>query len=299
MQVTLGKHVVEGKAEVKSRRTGAVDLVPLEAVVAHAKALLAAWPKGRRLGRVRSLVAAGSTRRGPRGAGDLERGALSAVEDAARFTADRVAAGDASTTSTRATPRASPIARAGGLVGLHGVELDYALRHPVPPGREGTGLLQSYVYDVEALGDTVAAARTRAGDVLWLVSNSGKEALPVALAIGARARGCAVVAVTSVAFSDSLDPRHSSGKRLHEVADRVVDTRGPIGDAALPVEGLATSIGPLSGLLNVAAVWALTAALVDALLARGIAPAVYRSVNLPGGFAYNAAAEARYRERGI
>ena len=50
VQVTLGKHVVEGKAEVKSRRTGAVDLVALDAVVDHARGLLAAWPKGRPLG---------------------------------------------------------------------------------------------------------------------------------------------------------------------------------------------------------------------------------------------------------
>ena len=50
VQVTLGKHVVDGKAEVKSRKTGIVDLVALGDVVAHAKALLAAWPKGRPLG---------------------------------------------------------------------------------------------------------------------------------------------------------------------------------------------------------------------------------------------------------
>jgi prolyl-tRNA synthetase len=51
VQVTLGKHVVDGKAEVKSRRTGVVDLVALDGVVAHAKALLDAWPKGRHVGK--------------------------------------------------------------------------------------------------------------------------------------------------------------------------------------------------------------------------------------------------------
>ena len=230
----------------------------------------------------------------------FERGSAAAVEDAARFTAERIAAGGRLHHFDTGHTAREPIARAGGLVGLHGIEVDYELRHPVPPGREGSGLLQSYVYDVEQLGATVAArANLAAGDVLWLVSNSGKEAFPVALALGAQARGCAVVAVTSVAFSDALEPRHSSKRRVHEVADRVVDTRGPVGDAALPVEALGASIGPLSGLLNVAAVWALTAALVDALLARGISPAVYRSVNLPEGFAKNAEAERRYRERGI
>ena len=43
----------------------------------------------------------------------------------------------------------------------------------------------------------------------------------------------------------------------------------------------------------------LEAATVDALLARGVTPAVYRSVNLPDGFARNDQAERRYRERWI
>ena len=137
------------------------------------------------------------------------------------------------------------------------------------------------------------------GDVLWLVSNSGKEPFPVALAIGAKERGCAVVALTSVAFSRSLEAKHSSGKRLFEVADRVIDLHGPPADAALEVAGLDTPIAPLSGLLTVAAIWALEAATVEALLARGKTPAVYRSVNLPDGFARDAEAERAYRERGL
>ena len=169
-----------------------------------------------------------------------------------------------------------------------------------PPGREPAGLEQSYYYDNEEMGRMVAArSRLAKGDVLWLVSNSGKEPFPVALALGAREAGCAVVAVTSVAFSASLAARHSSGKRVFEVADRVIDTGGPLGDAAVAVPGLSTPICPLSGLLNTAAVWALTAATTEALVARGIEPAIYRSVNLPDGFAFNAEAERRYRERGI
>jgi uncharacterized phosphosugar-binding protein len=107
------------------------------------------------------------------------------------------------------------------------------------------------------------------------------------------------VAVTSVAFSRSVPAAHSSGVRLFEAADVVVDTGAPLGDAALAVEGLDAPIGPLSGLLGVAAVWALEAATVDALLARGVSPAVYRSVNLEGGFDRNDEAERLYRERGI
>jgi prolyl-tRNA synthetase len=51
VQVTIGKHVVDGKAEVKVRRTGVLELVPLGEVVAHVRARLDALPKGKAVGR--------------------------------------------------------------------------------------------------------------------------------------------------------------------------------------------------------------------------------------------------------
>jgi len=230
----------------------------------------------------------------------LERDAGPEIASAAALTAERVAAGGRLHHFDTGHTAREPVRRAGGLVGLHSIELAWRLDHPTPPGREPKGLEQAYYYDNEEMGRMVAGRSQLArGDVLWLVSNSGKEPFPVALALGAAAAGCAVVAVTCVAFARAVPARHSSGKRLFEVADRVIDTRGPVGDAVVEVAELSTAICPLSGLLNVAAVWALEAATVEALLARGITPAVYRSVNLPDGFAYNAEAERRYRERGI
>jgi uncharacterized phosphosugar-binding protein len=230
----------------------------------------------------------------------LRRDGAAAIARAGALTADRVVAGGRLHHFDTGHTAREPVRRAGGLVGLHGIEADWTLSHPLPPGRAAKGLRQSYVYDVEPLGRAVAErSHLAAGDVLWLVSNSGKEPFPVELALSAKRLGVAVVAVTSVPFSRAVPAAHSSGKRLFEVADVVVDTAGPVGDAAVEVAGLDAPICPLSGLLNVAAVWALEAATVDALLARGVTPAVYASVNLPDGFARNDEAERRYRERGI
>jgi uncharacterized phosphosugar-binding protein len=230
----------------------------------------------------------------------LEREAGAEIASAAGFTAQRLAAGGRLHHFDTGHTAREPVRRAGGLVALHSIEVDYRLEHPLPPGREPGGLKQSYYYDSEELGRMVAErSHLGAGDVLWLVSNSGREAFPLALALGAQRKGCAVVAVTCVAFSKAAEARHPSGKRLFEVAERVIDTRGPIGDAAVPVPKLGTPIAPLSGLLNVAAVWALTSATIDALLARGLEPSVYRSVNLADGFAFNDRAEARYRATGL
>lgn len=230
----------------------------------------------------------------------LEREAGAEIRSAAAFTAERLAAGGRLHHFDTGHTAREPIRRAGGLVALHGIEVDYRLDHPLPPGREPKGLKQSYYYDSAELGRMVAErSHLAAGDVLWLVSNSGREAFPIALALGAQAQGCAVVAITCVEFSKASAARHPGGRRLFEIAERVIDTRGPVGDAAVAVPALRTPIGPLSGLLNVAAGWALQAATIEALLARGIVPSVYRSVNLADGFAFNDEAERRYRERGI
>ncbi len=231
----------------------------------------------------------------------LREEALPEIEAAATLTAERLAAGGSLHHFDTGHTAREPVRRAGGLVGLHSIEVRFSLDHPLPPGREpASEVARDYVWDDEALGQRVAERASLAkGDVLWMVSNSGKEPFPVALALGARERGCAVVAVTCVAFSRAVPARHSSGKRLFEVADRVVDTRGEIGDAALEIAGLDTPACPLSGLLNVAAIWALEAATIEGLIARGVTPAVYRSVNLPDGFARDEAAWRRYRERGI
>jgi uncharacterized phosphosugar-binding protein len=230
----------------------------------------------------------------------FRREAGAEVQEAADLTAERVAAGGKIHHFDTGHTSREPIRRAGGLVGLHGIEVRYDLIHPLPPGREPSGLRSGYFLDNEEMGRMVAERSHLAeGDVLWLASNSGKEPFPVALALGAKSRGCAVVGLTSVAFSRSLEPRHSSGRRLSEVADRVIDLRGPVGDAVLEAPGLGTPVAPLSGLLTVAAIWALQAATIEALLARGIRPSVYRSVNLPDGFSWNDRAEAEYRRRGI
>src|SRR5687768_15606734 len=56
-------------------------------------------------------------------------------------------------------------------------------------------------------------------DVAILISNSGRNNVPVEMAVEMKSRGVRVVAITSVEQSSSSVPLHSSGKRLFEIAD--------------------------------------------------------------------------------
>ncbi|MFB3883223.1 MAG: sugar isomerase domain-containing protein [Armatimonadota bacterium] len=147
------------------------------------------------------------------------------------------------------------------------------------------------------VGDVFAASGARSGDAIIVFSTSGRNGAPVDMALAAKAAGLTVIAVTSVSYAASLPSRHSSGKRLHEVADIVVDNHVDPGDAAIELPGLAQKTGPTSTALGSAVAQALMVETVARLLARGQIPPVFVSANIPGGPEQNEKTLARYRDR--
>lgn len=137
----------------------------------------------------------------------------------------------------------------------------------------------------------------QARDMLFVISNSGINPLPVELAMGAKDIGVPVVGLTSMAHSTSVASRHSSGKRLFEVVDLVIDTHVPPGDAALDLEGLSAKVGPLSTLSGVAIMNAIVVAAIAEILARGGQPPVRISRNMPGGDQNNRRFKEKYGSR--
>ena len=135
-----------------------------------------------------------------------------------------------------------------------------------------------------------------AGDVLVVASNSGRNAVPVEMALAARERGLTVIALTSLAHSRAFPSRHPSGKRLFEVADLVLDNQGIPGDAGLELPGLPRRVGPTSSLTGILLLNALVVRAIELALDRGHCPDVYASSNadVPG---WNEALIARYRDR--
>lgn len=125
------------------------------------------------------------------------------------------------------------------------------------------------------------------GDVIILHSVSGRNAVPVEMALEARARGAYVIAVTSVAYSEGVSSRHSSGKRLFECADLVLDNFAPSGDAAVSFEGFPEKSGPLSTVTGAALLNAMVCGVIELLLAEGVVPPVFMSANLDGGDEHN------------
>lgn len=124
-------------------------------------------------------------------------------------------------------------------------------------------------------------------DVMMIISNSGRNNVPVEMAMAVHDKGGKVIAITSLAHSRSVTSRHSSGKRLFEVADVVLDNGAPIGDAGFTIPGLDTPMGATSNALGIILAQTLVCQVVDNLVQAGHTPPIFRSSNVDGADDYN------------
>jgi uncharacterized phosphosugar-binding protein len=133
-------------------------------------------------------------------------------------------------------------------------------------------------------------------DVFVIASNSGVNGSIVGLALRAKADGHPVIAVTSLAHTNAVTPKHSSGKRLSEIADVVIDNRAPFGDTTIDL-GDGLSAGAVSSITAAYIAQLLTLGAARRLRDAGEVPPLYLSANIPGGDTHNDALKARYGER--
>ena len=184
--------------------------------------------------------------------------------------------------------------RAGGLAPVNRIDLlDLALRAGWPLARVARIEIER---DIEAGQTILSCYHIEPQDLFIIASNSGVNVAIVEVAQRVKQHGHALIAVTSLDHSRQASPRHPSGKKLHELADLVIDNCGPFGDALLemPGGGRACSISSVSGSLIGQM---LTAETIGNLLARGIEPPVFLSSNIPGGIEQGQQLRERYGER--
>jgi uncharacterized phosphosugar-binding protein len=133
-------------------------------------------------------------------------------------------------------------------------------------------------------------------EIMIIISNSGINGLPVDMALEAKARGLKVVALTSSAYFND-ESRHSSGKKLCDIADLVIDNHLPHGDALVEVPSLKMSIVSGSTIIGSLILNMLVTMIIENLLDRGIVPPIYTSGNVSEGHERNKRFIELYRRR--
>lgn len=156
-----------------------------------------------------------------------------------------------------------------------------------------------FIERVEGLAEVILSGfEFGADDVMMIFSASGRAAVPVEMALGARKRALEVVAVASIPESMAQPATHPSGKRLLDLADVVIDIGTPPGDALVTIDGLAHPIGPGSTVANVAVVNEIKVRTAELLLASGRMPPVLTAASLVGEELSRTLFEAAYAEHG-
>jgi uncharacterized phosphosugar-binding protein len=184
--------------------------------------------------------------------------------------------------------------RAGGLIATNRIPL----RTVVLRGRRDSSVLGggALEQDSTVAEELLALTDLSPSDIFIIASNSGVNGSIVGMALGAKARGHKVIAVTSLLHTNAVTPKHPSGKRLSEVADVVIDNLAPYGDTSLTI-GNGIGVGAVSSITAAFIAQLITIGVAETMSARGKTPPVYISANIPGGQEHNRVLEDAYGDR--
>ena len=170
--------------------------------------------------------------------------------------------------------------RIGGFVGFHPmIELPLTFFTRIT-GEMGIHQFL-FLERAEGYGDAIVKSYTLdPRDTMWIFSHTGINNVNIDVALRAKEQGLKLVVTGSAEEVGS--PRHPSGKTLFELADVVIDTKVPGGDAAVPLANHFDKVGPVSTMAFVTVVWMTITTVAEILAARGVKLFIHPSHNIPG-----------------
>ncbi len=128
--------------------------------------------------------------------------------------------------------------------------------------------------------EILASYEVNPEDAGVVVSNSGRNAAPVEMALEMKKRTLPVIAITSLTHSASVPASHSSGKKLMDIADVVLDNGAPYGDALVTLQVGSSPMGAASTVTGAALINSVLIRAAEKMLADGVEPLVLPSGNI-------------------
>jgi uncharacterized phosphosugar-binding protein len=185
--------------------------------------------------------------------------------------------------------------RAGGLVPVNSI-LDPGVS--LAPGAIRSTKVERTPGYAKAVLDSYAL---ESGDVILVVNANGINAVTIDAALEAKARGLTVIAITSPACSRNIPAghpaRHPSDQDLCDVADLFIDSKVPVGEALVSIEGCDQKVAPASTITNAFILHSVVVAAVEHMVSVGVKPPVWKSANAAGGDEANRQYIAEYSGR--
>jgi uncharacterized phosphosugar-binding protein len=181
--------------------------------------------------------------------------------------------------------------RAGGLVPIHPIFVEKLMLHEGAVRsselERRNGLAESFMNGQDI----------RPGEVMFVLSTSGRNPVPVDAAQIARQRGAFTIGITSLEYSQSQPSRHVSGKHLFNSVDLVIDNYSVKGDAVLTHPGLPVPFTPTSTVIGASILNGIFAQAIAMMMEQKFEPPVFLSGNIDGADEHNRRLIERYRDR--
>lgn len=178
--------------------------------------------------------------------------------------------------------------RAGGLACVKPISIEPLMLHS---GALSSSQNEKQLTHFEAYW---AEVNLQQHDVLFVISTSGRNAVPVEFAKRAQQQGIPVITLQSLHYKEQTS-RHPSGQRLEDVSDVVIDTKVPVGDGAITTD--AGQFGPVSTVIAASLLNELFVAVIDELQQHNEALPIFESANVKSDSASNEHWLAHYRNR--
>ena len=181
--------------------------------------------------------------------------------------------------------------RAGGLVPIRPIFIEDLMLHR-------GGVRSSALERTNGLAaDFMSNQDIQQGDVVIVVSTSGRNPVPIDVALLSKEKGAFVVGLTSRNAAIGQASRHHTGNYLYETVDLAINHHVAPGDAAMQDPESQLSFGSTSTVLGMAIMNGITVAAIQKLIDRGIHPPVFKSGNVDGSDEWNQALIAKYKSR--
>lgn len=181
--------------------------------------------------------------------------------------------------------------RAGGLVPMHPILHEPLMLH------EGAVRSSTLERQNNYAANFIEDQGIEAGDIVFVISTSGRNPVPVDVANFAKQQGAYVIGITSITYSSSQPSRHTSGKYLFDAVDLVIDNHAPVGDALLSHERVKVPFAPSSTVIGAAILNALFAKAIEEMAEQDFEPPIFLSGNIEGADEHNQQLVKKYSKR--
>lgn len=181
--------------------------------------------------------------------------------------------------------------RAGGLVPIHPILHEPLMLH------EGAVRSSSLERKNDYAKIFMEEQDIREGDVIFVISTSGRNPVPVDVAHIAKKQGAFVIGITSIAYSSSQPSRHTSGEHLYDAVDVVINNHAPVGDALLSHHKVKVNFSPSSTVIGSTILNAIFAESIKQMAENSFTPPVFLSGNIEGADEHNQKLIDMYKDR--